>query len=145
VARPSVVLDSNVWISGTLWTGVPHRIVRMIEHAEARASATSSMLDELQEALARPKFAARFHELKSSPSEIMDALVSLVTIVADVNIAPVVRDDPDDDKVLACAVSAEADYLITGDSHLLKLGSFASIPIVTPADFIRGLAGRPQR
>jgi putative PIN family toxin of toxin-antitoxin system len=117
----------------------------MIERDEARAFATSSMLDEVQEALARPKFAFRFRELESSASEIMDALASLVTIVADVPIAPVVREDPDDDKVLACAISVEADYLITGDRHLLKLGSFASVSIVTPADFFRDLARRPQK
>lgn len=75
----------------------------------------------------------------------MDALARLVTIAADVPIAAVIREDPDDDKVLACAVSVGADYLITGDSHLLKLGSFASVPIVTPADFFRALERRPQR
>ncbi len=47
-----------------------------------------------------------------------------------------VEDDPDDDHFLACAVSGRADCLVTGDPHLLKLGSYKGIPILSPADFL---------
>lgn len=48
----------------------------------------------------------------------------------------VVKDDPDDNKVLACALAAHADYIVSGDGHLLKLGVFKNIPIVTAKDFL---------
>jgi len=72
VAKARPVLDSNVWISGALLTGIPHRIIRLIESDEARAFATLSMLDEVREALLRPKFVSRSRALESSPSEIME-------------------------------------------------------------------------
>ena len=137
MARLRLILDSNVWISGVLWTGLPHRIVRLIERDEAQAFASTPMLDELREALARPKFAARFDQLASSPSEVMAAVAGLVTLVAESRIEPVIRRDPDDDKVLACAVSADADFVISGDRHLLELLSYRGIRVVTPALFWR--------
>lgn len=137
MARPRLVLDANVWISGALWTGLPHRIVRLIEQNEAQAFASTPLFDEVREALGRPKFAARFDQLGSSPSEVMEALVGLVTLVAESRIEPVIRRDPDDDKVLACAVSADADLAISGDRHLLDLQSYRGIRIVTPAQFWR--------
>ncbi len=49
---------------------------------------------------------------------------------------PIICADPDDDKFLACAVAGEADVIVSGDSHLLTLGSHAGIPILTPAAFL---------
>ena len=49
----------------------------------------------------------------------------------------VVKDDPDDNIFIDCAVSASADYIISGDQHLLKLIEFRGIKIVTPAEFVK--------
>lgn len=95
------------------------------------------MLDEIREALRRPKFATRFRQLESSPSEIIEALTDLVTVVAESRIEPVIQRDPDDDRVLACAVSSNADCVISGDHHLLDLGSYLNVPIRTPVQFWR--------
>jgi predicted nucleic acid-binding protein len=48
----------------------------------------------------------------------------------------VVVDDPDDDKVIECAVVGKADYIVTGDRHLLALGQYGNISIVKAAQFI---------
>ena len=47
-----------------------------------------------------------------------------------------IKDDPDDDKILECAVSADCDFIISGDKHLLKLKSYKTIKILNPADFL---------
>lgn len=47
-----------------------------------------------------------------------------------------VADDPDDDKFLACAIVADAAAIISGDPHLLTLGVYRTIPIMTPAQFL---------
>ena len=52
-----------------------------------------------------------------------------------------VSDDPDDDAILACAISGEADMVVSGDSDLLRLEVYAGIPVVTPAQFLERLAG----
>ncbi|HPI18992.1 MAG TPA: putative toxin-antitoxin system toxin component, PIN family [Candidatus Kapabacteria bacterium] len=48
----------------------------------------------------------------------------------------VITSDPDDNKFIDCAFAAKADYIITGDSHLLNLGSFEKCKIITPFDFL---------
>jgi uncharacterized protein len=48
----------------------------------------------------------------------------------------VVRDDPDDDRILECASAARSDYIVTGDKHLLELKKFRDIPIIKVADFL---------
>jgi len=48
----------------------------------------------------------------------------------------IIKDDPDDDRVLECAVAGHADYIVSGDRHLLKLGSYDSIPILTVRQFL---------
>ena len=49
----------------------------------------------------------------------------------------VVKDDPEDNKIIECASIAGADYIVTGDPHLLKLGQFQRTKIVTPSKFLR--------
>ena len=56
----------------------------------------------------------------------------------------VIADDPDDDAVLEAAVAAEADWIVSGDVHLLRLGSFRQIRIVSPADLLGGTAAEPE-
>ena len=48
----------------------------------------------------------------------------------------VIKDDPKDDMVLECAVEGKADFIVSGDPHLLKLKEFRSIKIVTPKQFL---------
>lgn len=50
----------------------------------------------------------------------------------------VVRDDPDDDRVLECAIAGKVDYVVSGDRHLLKLKSYKGIPILTVRQFMEG-------
>jgi predicted nucleic acid-binding protein len=64
----------------------------------------------------------------------------LVTVVAPAPIPTTVQADPDDDHVLACALAARADLIVSGDRHLLDLGMYRSIRIVTSADALSALA-----
>ena len=67
----------------------------------------------------------------------MEALLSLVEVVQDLPIEPVVKRDPDDDKILACAIAAQAHWIVSGDDHLLSLKSYREISILTPRQFAR--------
>jgi putative PIN family toxin of toxin-antitoxin system len=61
---------------------------------------------------------------------------SFSEVVAITGQLKVVVDDPDDDKVIECAVVGKADYIVTGDRHLLTLGQYSNISIVKAAQFI---------
>ena len=62
--------------------------------------------------------------------------VQLAHLVIPKPIAPVILQDPDDDAVLACAVTADAAYLVSGDFHLLSLSRYRSVHIVSPRAFL---------
>jgi putative PIN family toxin of toxin-antitoxin system len=89
------------------------------------------LLDELDEKL-RFKFLwspAKVDQARSA----LEVLCDVVSTTASVCI---VKDDPDDERVLECAIAGRADYVVSGDQHLLKLGSYDRIPIVTVRQFM---------
>jgi len=56
--------------------------------------------------------------------------------VEDIPLSPVIINDPSDDRVLACAFAANADYIVSGDQHLLVLHQWNGIPIITAREFL---------
>ena len=90
------------------------------------------LLDELAEKLQS--------KLSFTPEQTLDTVADLLTFLRVVPITgklKAIPADPDDDKVLECAATAGATYIVTGDRrHLLPLGSFQGIAILTAADFL---------
>ena len=135
MTKVRVVLDTNVYISGLLWTGMPHTLLRSAETGNLVLIATPAIVEEVREVLARPKFAARITTLNTSVGELTESLLSRVEIIQEPKVAPVVPRDPDDDKFIACAVASRVRWLISGDEHLLSLGRYKAIRLVTPQQF----------
>ena len=135
MAKVRVVLDTNVYVSGLLWTGLPHDLLSAAETGQLVLVTTSAILEEVREVLARPKFVARMRTLSTSVDELMESLLSLVQIIQEPKVTPVVLRDPDDDKFVACALAARVRWIISGDGHLLSLGRHKNIRIVTPQQF----------
>lgn len=92
-------------------------------------------MNEMREALNRPKFAQRIHALNTSVGELMESLLGIVEVVQDTRIERVIEHDPDDDTILACAVASRAQWIVSGDEHLLALKEYRGIPILTPKAF----------
>jgi putative PIN family toxin of toxin-antitoxin system len=135
VAKTRIVPNINVYISGLLWTGVPHQLLQAAESGALTLVTTPTIIDELREVLARPKFAKRIIAIQTSTRELIESLLTTVEIIQDPQIKPVVQQDSDDDKVLACAVAARARWIVSGDDHLLTLKQYKRIRIVTPRAF----------
>jgi putative PIN family toxin of toxin-antitoxin system len=135
MAKVRVVLDTNIYVSGLLWTGLPHDLLSVAETGRLVLVTTPAILEEVQEVLARPKFAARMITLTTSVDELMESLLGIVQIIQEPKVARVVRPDPDDDKFIACAVASRVRWIISGDDHLLSLGQYRTIRIVTPQQF----------
>ena len=93
-------------------------------------------LHELQRAL---KYEQVTRYLKQSQEQI-DAFVKrlgvVATLVEPTEALDAVADDPDDNRVLECAVAGGASYVVSGDAHLLKLGNYQGIAMLTPRDFL---------
>jgi len=137
VSKARLVLDTNVWISGPLWTGRPHEILRLAEEGRAVVAVSPAIVEEVADALARTKFAARLAALRTSVPELVGSLLTLAEVYPPSRVIPVVTADPEDDKILACARAAHARWLVSGDQHLLAPRQHRGIRIVTPQMFLR--------
>lgn len=137
MAETRVVPDTNVLVSALLWTGKPHELLRLAEAGDLILVTTPAIMEELRDVLGRAKFSSRITVLQTTVAELMESLLSLVEVVPDVEIEPIVKRDPDDDKILACAVVAQAMWLVSGDDDLLALERYRNIRIVTPSRFLR--------
>jgi putative PIN family toxin of toxin-antitoxin system len=126
-----VVADTNVLISALMFGGLPGRFLDLALGRRFTLLASKALLDELDEKL-RGKFAV---------SE-SDALVIRAKLEGSAELADpdfqlnAVPDDPDDNRVLECAVAGKADFIVSGDRHLLRIGDYEGIAIVTVRQFL---------
>lgn len=130
-----VVLDTNVLISAILFGGKPRQILEKAIRGKIRLCLSEPILEELKGVLQRSKF-------DYSPEMIQFILTELVGIADLVNPSEtlsVVLDDPEDNRILECAVEAKANYIISGDFHLLRLNRYRNIEVVNAFAFLERL------
>ncbi len=133
-----VVIDTNTVISGFLWGSYPRQIIDLVRTQEITVYTSSFLLQELSEVLSRPKFYQRIQTvIEETPESLVNNYRNLVKIVEIYQVEKFVINDPDDDQVLACAISANANYIISGDQDLLTLKIYQNIPIVTAREFMK--------
>jgi putative PIN family toxin of toxin-antitoxin system len=133
------VLDTNVVVSALLWGGVPEQVLQAARAGELQLATSPALIAELAAILNRRKFAAKLAQGYSSPAEVVALYTQLAqTIEADVLATTALR-DPDDAAVLACALAARADCIVSGDDDLQSLGSYQGIPILSPAQCVQQL------
>lgn len=128
-----IVLDTNVFVSGIFWGGVPAKILSLWQHKKITLCLTPIILQEYE----------RITELLSEEYPDVDVqsfreLISMQDkIFPDIVLPEPVCRDKDDDKFIACALSAGARYIVTGDKDLLVLETYHHIDIVTPKNFLQ--------
>lgn len=131
-----VVLDANTLASmavarlgGTLGT-----ILALWRQARFEVVLSRHVLDELTRALDDPYFSRRLSA--SDVSRYLDFVRSATRVIPLTVLVQGVATHPEDDLVLSTALSGQADYLVTGDNQLLKLGSYQTVLILSPRDFL---------
>lgn len=136
-----LVLDTNVVIAGLLWNGPPRSLLTLAIHGELIELYSSPvLLDELAHTLGYSKFAGRIESFGTSIAALVAQYALLVNVIVPTIVLRVVADDVDDDHVIAAAVAARADLIVTGDrKHLLPIGSHRGIAIVTARDVVERL------
>ena len=127
------VLDTNVLISSVLSTGTPHNVVVAGFEGEYQIVVSVATLTEFRETLL--KYPDRFHMDDKAVQKEVETVRYFSEFVAPEEDIRAVEEDPDDDKFLEAAVAGNVDYLVSGDKHVLGLGSFRGIEIVTPRVF----------
>ena len=127
----NIVLDTNTVISGIFWKGAPRQVLDLARSGTYTLFTSSDLLAELADVLGRKKFSARLEQANTNVEELVFGYAALAKTVRPNKIKAVIKADPDDDKVLACAKAANAEIITSGDNHLLDLNEYEGIKIVT--------------
>jgi len=111
-----LVVDTNTLISGSLWQGPSAQLLEAVAAGKAELVLSPDLLAEFAEVIARPKFIDRIAAKGTTANELARKLSGEVTILAPapLSLPPELR-DPKDLAVLACAVAAQADAIVSGD------------------------------
>ncbi len=126
-----VTADTNTIVSGALWLGNPRRILDAAHDGLIELFTSRDLLEELQDVLNRGKFAERLALSNRTAREVVRNYVFVATTVNVTKTDRVVIRDPDDDAVIACAVTSQSDVIVSGDNDLLDLKEYRGIRIVT--------------
>ena len=138
-----LVLDTNVVVAGLLWNGPPRRLLQAAIDGEVNLFSSAVLLDELAHTLGYAKFTKRIESFGTSIAALAAQYAALVNPVAPASVLRVAANDADDDHVIAAAVAARAELIVTGDRrHLLPIGTHQGIAIVTAREVVDRLDAR---
>jgi putative PIN family toxin of toxin-antitoxin system len=143
---PRAVLDTTVLVSAFLNPnpgGVSFEVLRLAKDGAYALCVSDDILDEVAQTLiTHERIRRRYSYPDSAIVEFCKEVSRLATVIGEVPAIEVVR-DPNDDMILACAIAASADYLVTRDKDLLALGTHETIRVVTPETFLQALRLAP--
>ncbi len=134
MTKIKAVLDTNVIISAYFWKGAPNEVLGRGISKHFRICLSPAIIQETMDKLSR-KFSAPTDDIEDLSYLLFEASETCTPSVR----LRVVKDDPDDNKILECGMESRADYIVTGDSHLLKLKEYAGIKLASPKEFLKAL------
>lgn len=131
-----VVIDTNVVISGLLFGGTPGQIVSLWKSGFIHPLVTAEILEEYLKVLAYPKFNLSEQEIIYLIYHEIMPYFEIVEVCGQLSASKAVTKDLADDKFIYCALAGNAEVIISGDRHLLEIGSFKEINIQNPTQFL---------
>jgi len=127
-----IVLDANIFISAFFWGGKPRIVLDRAIRKIDELFISNEILDEIEDVIARPKF----HAGKNEIEYFLNAIEEISNKVIIKNRIKNGSADKADNKYIECGLAAAADYIISGDNHLLRLKEYSGIKIVTATEYI---------
>ncbi len=132
-----IVLDTNVLVSALINPhGKPAQILNYVFENKIRLFTSPSIIEELERVLSYPRLMKRHGLEKEELKEFTFDLLSIMSLVEEEETIEVIMEDPSDNKYLSCAFNTKADFIVSGDVHLLNLKEYGGIPIITPAQLL---------
>jgi uncharacterized protein len=133
-----IVIDTNVIVSGILnRKGAPAEVLNAWRERRFVLLSSSAIVAEVRAVMQYPRIC---HKYQLSDDEIEQMITPLehdaLLVAGNANVAESVPDDPQDEMFLACTLDRQADVIVSGDHHLLDLGVFRDIPIITARQFL---------
>ena len=137
----NVVLDTNVIVSASIsLIGAPAHILAALTRGEYRLLVSEAILAEYEKVLKYRHISLRHGHSTREVSAIINGLRASGTMVQTKQPISAVTEDPDDNKFLECAVAGEADYIVSGDAHLLALRQYEGTQILSSTVFLAFLS-----
>jgi putative PIN family toxin of toxin-antitoxin system len=127
----NVVLDTNVFVSGIFFSGIPGKILEAWRDGELTLVTSPKILEEYRRV--GDYLSARHESVDLQPFLSLAATSGLV--IEDIDLPGQICEDPDDDKFLACAVASGAKVVISGDKHLRRVSGWRGVEVLTPRSF----------
>ena len=131
-----ITADTNTLISATFWHGASDRIISKVEAKEIHLILSEEIIKEYAEVLDYEEIKDKIRDKNLAMKHSVNKIISISTIIEPKTRLNVIKDDPDDNKILECAIAGKVDCIVSNDRHLLKLKTFQNIPILTPDDFV---------
>jgi len=133
-----VVLDTNQFVSGLISKeGAPAKILNAWRRHAFILICSYEILEEIKQTLQYPHITKKYNLSQENIISLTSLIEREAVMIPEVTKMNIIKDDPDDDKIIACAISAKADYIISGDKHLLSLHKYKNIPIIPAAEFLK--------
>lgn len=121
-----IVVDTNTLISAAITEGNEFELLKLAKLKKIELILSPQILKEFKEVISRPKFGFSQEQISGAFKQILTISTILVPTVK----VSIIKEDPDDNKILECAETGKADYIVSGDGHLLKLKKYRDIKIV---------------
>ena len=127
----NVTVDTNFLISSSMWdNSVAHRLLLKLIENNAKIYTTKEILEEFSKVLRRD-----FKYNDEEVIEMVNIVLSFISLVVIKNKINAVKEDPDDDKIIECAIESNSEYILTYDNHLLQIKEYKGVKILRPEEF----------
>lgn len=134
-----VVFDTNTIISGFLFKGNESKLLRIVEVGGLKLYTSKELLCEIQKVLEYPKIQKLLVDAGLSGEEMTGKVSELSQVISPKSKIGFIKEDPEDNRILECAADANAQYIISGDNHLLRLKEYKGIRIIKAKELMDAL------
>lgn len=136
MGKIKAVLDTNILVSMLFRKTLAREFSNLVEERKVELYSSEAILEGLARVITYPKVERIFEDAGISKKSALEALSAMLKIVRPRMKINVIKEDLNDNKILECAIKAKAQYIVSGDKHLLNLGKFKGVKIVTARAFI---------
>jgi len=120
-----------------IWGGPPASIIKAAEDDRILITVSEEIVEEISQTLSYHRFRAIYEESGISREELVGTVLRIGKTVEVETKLNVIREDPSDNKFLECAVDGDADYVVSGDEHLLRMEYYQKIRILSVRQFLK--------
>ncbi len=134
--KTKVVLNTNVWVSIFMNKALSKEFGKLLRSGRIEVFVSEEILKEISRVLEYPKIKNILVKSEVNSKDVLEEILRISEVVnPDVKLE-VIKEDPEDNRFLECALESKADYIVSGDKHLLRLRRFEDIEIISPREFV---------